>query len=69
MDLISNGKHEVRILDSIDGVVNPGEMLVVLGPPGSGCTTMLKAIASEMNGIHLDPLSELNYQGTCHVLG
>lgn len=38
-------------------------MLVVLGPPGSGCSTLLKTIAGEMNGIHADRESYMNYQG------
>lgn len=29
----------------------------------SGCTTLLKTIAGEMNGIYLDSESELNYRG------
>ena len=29
------------------GVLKPGEMCLVLGCPGSGCTTFLKAIANE----------------------
>src|SRR5699024_10790580 len=32
----------------------------------SGCSTFLKTIAGEMNGIHTDESSKLNYQGT-HV--
>ncbi|KLT39406.1 putative xenobiotic-transporting ATPase [Cutaneotrichosporon oleaginosum] len=62
-DLIGNRKRKVQILNSIDGVLDSGEMLVVLGPPGSGCTTMLKTIAGEMNGIYLDEQSDLNYRG------
>ncbi|BEJ15321.1 hypothetical protein CspHIS471_0410880 [Cutaneotrichosporon sp. HIS471] len=62
-NLIGNRKRKVQILNSIDGVLDSGEMLVVLGPPGSGCTTMLKTIAGEMNGIYLDEESQLNYRG------
>ena len=29
------------------GLVKPGEMCLVLGCPGAGCTTFLKAIANE----------------------
>jgi ABC-type multidrug transport system ATPase subunit len=29
------------------GLAKPGEMILVLGCPGSGCTTFLKAIANE----------------------
>jgi ABC-type multidrug transport system ATPase subunit len=38
-------------------------MLVVLGPPGSGCTTFLKTIAGDYNGIFMDDSSYFNYQG------
>lgn len=62
-DLISNRKRKVQILKGIDGVLESGEMLVVLGPPGSGCSTFLKTIAGEMNGIYLDEGAEVNYRG------
>lgn len=32
------------------GVVKPGEMCLVLGTPGAGCTTFLKAIANNREG-------------------
>ncbi|KAI0804598.1 ABC-2 type transporter-domain-containing protein [Irpex lacteus] len=35
------------ILHKQSGVVKPGEMCLVLGCPGAGCTTFLKAIANE----------------------
>ena len=38
-------------------------MCVVLGPPGSGCSTFLKAIAGETNGIYVNKASYFNYQG------
>jgi predicted ABC-type transport system involved in lysophospholipase L1 biosynthesis ATPase subunit len=33
-DLVTNNKRKVQILKDMDGVVESGEMLVVLGPPG-----------------------------------
>ncbi|KAH7142059.1 ABC-2 type transporter-domain-containing protein [Dactylonectria macrodidyma] len=57
------GKNRIDILRNFDGVLNNGEMLVVLGPPGSGCSTFLKAIAGETNGIYIDDHAYLNYQG------
>ncbi|KAL1410781.1 Multidrug resistance protein [Vanrija albida] len=62
-DLVTGRKRKVQILDNVDGELDAGEMLVVLGPPGSGCTTLLKAIAGEMNGIYLDDDAEINYRG------
>jgi len=38
-------------------------MLVVLGRPGSGCSTLLKTIAGETNGFFVDERAHLNYQG------
>lgn len=54
---------KIDILRDFDGIVRKGEMLVVLGPPGSGCTTFLKAIAGETAGIYIDDKSYFNYQG------
>ncbi|KAK4158843.1 ABC-2 type transporter-domain-containing protein [Cladorrhinum sp. PSN259] len=57
------GKRRIDILREFDGVVKKGEMLVVLGPPGSGCSTFLKTIAGDYNGIFMDDSSYFNYQG------
>lgn len=35
------------ILENSHGCVKPGEMLLVLGRPGSGCTTLLKMLAND----------------------
>ncbi|KAF4453657.1 ATPase [Fusarium austroafricanum] len=64
-DLISpnSGKRRIDILRGFDGVVNAGEMLVVLGPPGSGCSTFLKSVSGETNGIYMDKSTYFNYNG------
>jgi len=54
---------KIDILRNFDGLVRKGEMLVVLGPPGSGCSTFLKTISGETNGIYIDDKSYFNYQG------
>ncbi|KAK1754275.1 ABC-2 type transporter-domain-containing protein [Echria macrotheca] len=61
--LLGNKGHRIDILRDFDGVVRKGEMLVVLGPPGSGCSTFLKTIAGDYNGIFIDDKSYFNYQG------
>lgn len=38
------------ILDQTHGCVKPGEMLLVLGRPGSGCTTLLKMLSNRREG-------------------
>jgi ATP-binding cassette, subfamily G (WHITE), member 2, PDR len=61
--LFGNKGSKIQILTDFEGVLNSGEMLCVLGPPGSGCSTLLKTIAGETNGLCLDEKSYLNYKG------
>ncbi|KAL9111781.1 MAG: hypothetical protein Q9227_003840 [Pyrenula ochraceoflavens] len=60
---VGRGKQKIQILRNFEGLIHSGEMLVVLGRPGSGCSTLLKTIAGETHGFHIDPQSDLNYQG------
>ncbi|KAL5362246.1 ABC-2 type transporter-domain-containing protein [Aspergillus floccosus] len=60
---LGHGRTRAAILRDFDGVVHNGEMLVVLGPPGSGCTTFLKTLAGETNGLFVDDQSYFNYRG------
>ncbi|KAL9097316.1 MAG: hypothetical protein Q9165_000743 [Trypethelium subeluteriae] len=61
--LLGVGQQRIDILRNFDGLVKSGEMLVVLGPPGSGCSTLLKTISGETHGFVIDDGSYLNYQG------
>ncbi|KAK5138566.1 hypothetical protein LTR08_000154 [Meristemomyces frigidus] len=61
---INFGKKPVKqILRNFNGVLKSGEMLVVLGRPGSGCSTLLKSMTGEMHGLDLDEKSEVHYNG------
>jgi len=73
---IKEGRHGApmkTILDDIHGCVKPGEMLLVLGRPGAGCTTLLKMLANKRLGyaevtgdVHwgsLDPKQAEQYRG------
>jgi ATP-binding cassette subfamily G (WHITE) protein 2 (PDR) len=40
-----------------------GEMLIVLGRPGSGCSTLLKTMTGEMHGLQVDEQSTIHYNG------
>ncbi|KAF7984807.1 hypothetical protein HWV62_11820 [Athelia sp. TMB] len=40
------------ILRGFEGCVRPGEMLLVLGSPGSGCSTLLKTLANQTDEYH-----------------
>lgn len=48
------------ILDNSHGCVKPGEMLLVLGRPGSGCTTLLNILANKRNG-YADVFGDVHY--------
>lgn len=52
MRMLGYGKKgtQVTILDKFRGLCKPGEMVLVLGKPGSGCTTFLKTIANQRYG-------------------
>ncbi|KAJ5538238.1 hypothetical protein N7494_007717 [Penicillium frequentans] len=43
-----------KILINSHGCVKPGEMLLVLGRPGSGCTTLLKLLANRRGAYTID---------------
>ncbi|EWZ81732.1 ATPase [Fusarium oxysporum f. sp. lycopersici MN25] len=63
--VINKKQERVDILYDLEGVVHSGEMLCVLGPPGSGCSTFLKTIAGDTHGFHVQDggSSTINYQG------
>jgi ABC-type multidrug transport system ATPase subunit len=43
-------KNLKTVLNNSHGCVKPGEMLLVVGRPGSGCTTLLRQLASKRSG-------------------
>ncbi|ORX96976.1 ABC-2 type transporter-domain-containing protein [Clohesyomyces aquaticus] len=47
---LGNKGREFDILKNFKGVAKPGEMVLVLGKPGSGCTTFLKVISNQRYG-------------------
>ncbi|KAJ7461173.1 ABC-2 type transporter-domain-containing protein [Mycena latifolia] len=60
---MGSGLHKIQILRDFDGVVKSGELVIVLGRPGSGCSTFLKTIAGQTHGFHVDPMADIQYQG------
>ncbi|BGP44752.1 ATP-binding cassette transporter snq2 [Rhodotorula kratochvilovae] len=44
------GGESKNLLHEFDGCLKPGEMCLVLGRPGSGCSTFLKTIANQRHG-------------------
>ena len=50
------------LLHNFSGTVSAGEMLLVIGRPGSGCTTFLKTLAN-MREEYKDTSGEVTYGG------
>ncbi|KAF8748804.1 ABC transporter [Rhizoctonia solani] len=50
------------ILHSFNGTVRPGEMVLVLGRPGSGCSSFLKTIANQRDSF-LEVTGDVRYAG------
>ena len=61
LNIKSRSPH--RILENFDGFLNAGELLLVLGRPGAGCSTFLKTVSGQMSGLELVKGSSINYSG------
>jgi len=58
-----NKNQRLRTLcNDFSGIVRDGEMMLVLGRPGSGCTTFLKAIANQ-RGSYAQVTGDVSYGG------
>ena len=55
-------KHK-QILHGFNGLLRSGELLVVLGRPGSGCSTLLKSMCGELYGLNLGKDTKIHYDG------
>ncbi|KAF9875065.1 ABC transporter [Colletotrichum karsti] len=62
---LATGRTQSRIdiLRDFEGLVEPGEMLLALGPPGSGCSTLLKTLAGQTEGLNVSKDSYMNFRG------
>ncbi|KAK0740481.1 P-loop containing nucleoside triphosphate hydrolase protein [Schizothecium vesticola] len=59
--------RRVQILSDINGLVRGGEMLLVLGRLGSGCTTLLKTLAGDTFGFYIGGDSRFSYEGISYA--
>jgi hypothetical protein len=61
--MMRTGKHRTQILKDFDGLIQPWEMLLILGRPRSGCSTLLKCMSGDTRGLITNTASKINYQG------
>lgn len=64
-NIVRGKRHgrRVDILRGFEGVVEKGEMLLVLGPPGSGCSTLLKSLSGETADLNVASDTYFNFRG------
>ncbi|AOA62509.1 Plasma membrane ATP-binding cassette (ABC) transporter [Komagataella phaffii CBS 7435] len=60
---VASSTKKIDILSGIDGMICHGDLVVVLGRPGAGCTTLLKTIASQTYGFKVSDDSLITYDG------
>ncbi|OVA16670.1 ABC transporter-like [Macleaya cordata] len=58
----SSQKAKLSILQGVSGIIKPSRMTLLLGPPGSGKTTFLKALAGKLDQ-SLKVSGEISYNG------
>mmetsp|Transcript_9242 Transcript_9242/g.27733 ORF Transcript_9242/g.27733 Transcript_9242/m.27733 type:complete len:1604 (+) Transcript_9242:484-5295(+) len=51
LGLLKTSKQEMIILDDVSGVLKPGRLTLLLGPPSAGKSTLLKALAGKLRGV------------------
>ena len=62
--LMKSVKHQSarRILHNFSGALKAGEMLLIIGKSGSGCSTFVKTLAN-MKGEYKDITGDMTYGG------
>ncbi|CAN4108971.1 unnamed protein product [Withania somnifera] len=53
---------KIKIIDDVSGLIKPGRMTLLLGPPGCGKTTLLKALSGNLDN-SLKVSGEISYNG------
>ncbi|XP_062008275.1 pleiotropic drug resistance protein 1-like [Rosa rugosa] len=64
LSILSSSKTKVSILNNVSGIIKPSRMTLLLGPPSSGKTTLLLALAGKLDpGLKLSGAVTYNGHG------
>nr|KYP53996.1 Pleiotropic drug resistance protein 1 [Cajanus cajan] len=62
LHILSSKKKHMTILKDVSGIIKPGKMTLLLGPPSSGKTTLLLALSGKLDP-NLKVLGKVTYNG------
>ncbi|CAK9322841.1 unnamed protein product, partial [Citrullus colocynthis] len=57
-----SNEDKINLIEDVSGVIKPGRLTLLLGPPGCGKTTLLKALSGNLNK-SLKMTGEIYYNG------
>ncbi|TYI55095.1 hypothetical protein E1A91_D11G116800v1 [Gossypium mustelinum] len=60
--VFSSQSYKIKVLKDISGIIKPSRMTLLLGPPGCGKTTLLRALSGKLNP-SLKVTGEISYNG------
>ena len=58
--IMPSTKKRFNILNGLSGTIRPGRLTLLLGPPSSGKTTLLKALSGKLRGTGLKVCAAMN---------
>ncbi|KAF3961647.1 hypothetical protein CMV_013749 [Castanea mollissima] len=59
---VKSSQTKISIINDVSGIIKPGRITLLLGPPGCGKTTLLKALSGNLNQ-SLKITGEISYNG------
>ncbi|KAH9666386.1 ABC transporter G family member 40 [Citrus sinensis] len=62
LNILASKKKHLTIIKDVSGIVRPGRMTLLLGPPGSGKTTLMLALAGKLDS-SLKASGRVTYNG------
>ena len=65
--IMRSTKKRFNILNGLSGTIRPGRLTLLLGPPSSGKTTLLKALSGKLRGTGLKVCAALALTHLVHA--